>query len=265
MNVLYKTKTYTKVSYILLILSIMSCSAPKNITYFQGLQNLDEINITNKTETKYKPQDIISILVSAADPESAIPFNSNTTINTSEVESTNSVSSNASKYLIDTNGIIEFPVIGQLKVAELTNTEVKQLIKKKLKPYIKNPIISVKLENFKVTILGEVKSPGAITIDNEHITLIEAIGLAGDLSILGKRTNITVLRKKGNTQVVYKVDLTSKEIFNSPVYNLMQNDVVYVEPNTSRKKASRDNEWSRILTSTSSILGIIISIILLTR
>lgn len=262
----WNTKTTPKrVAYTLLLLSIMSCSTPKNIAYFQGLENLEEVTITNKQEIRYKPQDIISIVVVASDPETAIPFNSNAPMNTSKEGTLNSTSPEASRYLLDANGMIEFPVIGQLKVSGLTSYGVKEMIKEKLKLYIKNPIVSVKLENFKVTILGEVNSPGAILIDNERVTLIEALGLAGDLSIQGKRTNVTVIRKEDNKQVVHKVDLTSKNMFNSPVYHLAQNDIVYVEPSTSRKKVSRDNEWSRILASTSSILGIIISIILLTR
>ena len=116
-----------------------------------------------------------------------------------------------------------------------------------------------------MTILGEVNNPGPFNIANERITLLEAIGLAGDLGIKGKRTNITVIREQDDVQTVHKVDLTSKEIFNSPVYYLAQNDVVYVEPNESQIKTSKNNNWPRILTSVTSVLGIIISVIAITQ
>lgn len=265
MNTIIVTKKYKPLVYLLLLLTIVSCSAPKDVSYFQGIKNLEEINITNKKETTYKPQDIISIHINAEDAETALPFNTNTNVNTGTEDYPVAGTSQASKYLIDANGMIEFPVIGSIKVADFTSFEVKELLKQKLKKYIKNPIVSVKLENFTITVLGEVNNPGPVVINNERVTIIEAIGLAKDLNIKGKRENITVIRTEGKKQTAHKVDLTSKDIFNSPVYYLAQNDVVYVEPNTSRKKESRDNQWSRILTSTSSILGIVISIILLTR
>ena len=134
-----------------------------------------------------------------------------------------------------------------------------------MKKYIKKPIVSVQLENFKITVLGEVTKPGPITINNEQITLIEAIGLAGDLGIKGKRTNITVIRDNNDKKIVHKVDLTSKNIFSSPVFYLSQNDIIYVEPNTSKTKESRTSNWPQVLTSVGSLLGIIISVIVLTR
>lgn len=250
----------------LMLLTILSCSTPKNISYFQELGNLEEIN-TNKTpQIKYKPYDIISINVSATDPETAAPFNnSREAISSSNLESSNAGATDAANYLINSNGKISFPVIGDIKVSNLTNIDVETIIKNKLKPYINNPIVSVKLENFKVTVLGEVRSPGPIFIDNEQLNIIEAIGLAGDLNIQGQRENITLIRKVNNKKVAYKIDLTSKEIFNSPVYYLAQNDVIYVEPNSSRKRASLDNNWQKILTAASSVVGIILTILVITR
>lgn len=256
-----------KTIYIFFLFILISCSAPKNITYFQGLENLQEVTTSPKVIATYKPQDIISIVVSASDPETAIPFNTveTSTTKSTELSTNNATSSKLPMYLLDSDGMISFPVIGELKVSGLTSTGVKDLIKDKLKKYIKNPIVSVQLQNFKITILGEVANPGPFTISNEQITLIEAIGLAGDLSITGKRTNITVLRGENNKQTVYKVDLTSKDVFNSPVYYLAQNDVIYIEPNESKAKTSKSNNWPQVLTSIGSLLGIIISVIVLTR
>lgn len=251
---------------ILAVALMFSCSAPKDIVYFQESENLEQIVSESSFLPIYKPHDIISITVTASDPDTAIPFNKGAISSSSENGSltTNNTSSSPS-YLIDSDGTIEFPVLGTLTVAGLSNTEVKEMIKEKLKVYIKDPIVTVQLENFKVTILGEVRAPGPISIANERITIIEALGIAGDLEIQGKRTNITVIREENNTKTIYKADLTSKDIFNSPVYYLAQNDIVYVEPNASRVKSSRNSNWLRVLTSVTSVLGIIISIIAITR
>lgn len=267
-NIILMFSRLKKIIYaFFLFLLVFSCNAPKDVVYFQGLENLQEVSTSPKSIATYKPQDIISIIVSASDPETAIPFN---TVVTSIAENSESLSSNTTSsktpmYLLDSNGMIAFPVIGELKISGRSSSEVKELIKEKLKKYIKNPIISVQLENFKITVLGEVNNPGPFTIHNEQITLIEAIGLAGDLSIKGKRTNITVIREVDNKQIIHKVDLTSKDVFNSPVYYLAQNDIIYVEPNMSKTKESVTNNWPQVLTSVSSLLGIIISVIVLTR
>ncbi len=251
---------------LLLVVLTFSCKAPKDIVYFQESENLEQITSSNRFIATYKPQDIISIKVSAPDVDTAIPFNAGAISLSSEngALTTSNVSSSPA-YLVDANGMIEFPVLGTLTVGGLSSVEVKEMIKEKLKVYINDPIVSVQLENFKITILGEVRNPGPITIANERITLIEALGIAGDLDIQGKRTNITVIREENNTQTIHKVDLTSKEVFNSPVYYLAQNDIVYVEPNASKAKTSKNSNWTRTLTSVTSVLGIIISVIAITR
>lgn len=261
-----KVPLYKVIVCTLFLLFIFSCKAPKDVVYFQESENLEQIVSKNKLVTSYKVNDIISIKVTAPDAETALPFNpiSTSISNGSTTQNTN-IDSTRPTYLIDAEGMIEFPVLGELKVTGLTSVQVKSMIKKKLKVYINDPIVSVRLENFKVTILGEVNNPGPFNIANERITLIEAIGLAGDLGIKGKRTNITVIREQDNVQTVHKVDLTSKEIFNSPVYYLAQNDVIYVEPNESQIKTSKNNNWPRVLTSVTSVLGIIISVIAITR
>lgn len=251
---------------IFLLLIICSCSAPKDVVYFQESENLEQLTSVSPTPATYRPQDVISIKVSAPDADTAIPFNSGT-IKQSTDESTlgGSAASAAPRYLIDANGMIEFPVLGALKVSGLSNVAVKEMIKERLKEYINDPIVTVKLENFTITILGEVRAPGPVLVDNEKMTLLEAIGIAGDLNIEGKRTNITIIREVDGTQTIYKVDLTSKEIFSSPVYYVAQNDIIYVEPNVSKRRLARNSNWPRILTSISSVLGIIISVIVITR
>jgi len=129
-------------------------------------------------------------------------------------------------------------VIGKLKIFGLTRIEVKELIREKLKAFINDPIITVRLKNFKITVLGEVRNPGSFTIPNDRITVIEALGLAGDMTIRGKRTNIVVIKENKGENIYHRLDLTSKNIFDSPAYFLAQNDVLYVEPNKAQVKSS---------------------------
>ena len=265
MRVYKQLNILTKLTAVFFFLLLFSCGTPKNITYFQGLKDLEEIAVKKAPAIQYQPKDFISIVVSASDSETAIPFNKVTITNSLSEENDNTPTSNKPMYAINDDGAIVFPVIGKLKVAGLSASEVKNLIEKRLQPYIKNATVSVQLENFKITVLGEVASPGIILSNHENITLLEAISMSGDLEIKGKRSNIVVIRQEDDKKVTHKIDLTSKELFNSPAYYLQQNDIVYVEPNKARKRESKDKEWSRILTSTSSILGIGISLILLLR
>ncbi|WP_234423422.1 MULTISPECIES: polysaccharide biosynthesis/export family protein [Aquimarina] len=227
---------------------------------------MEKISSTNSFTSIFKVDDIVGILVSAADMDAARPFNlmQSSSMSLGEGGGGNAVSSAGSgepTYLINEEGNIDFPVLGELKIAGLTRIEVKEMIKEKLKIYINDPIVSVRLKNFKITVMGEVSRPGSYTIPNERITIIEALGLAGDMTIKGRRENLMVIRENEGVNTYHRVDLTSKSIFESPVYYLAQNDVVYVEPNNSRIKESktRDNTLGVII----SIVGVIISVVTL--
>jgi len=238
---------------LLFIFSIISCKTPTDVVYFQETTDLEEIASTNTFTPTFKVDDVVSILVSATDMDAARPFNlQGASIGISENGGEGAAGAAEPSYLIDEEGNIEFPVLGKLKLSGLTRVQVKEMIKEKLKIYINDPIVNVRLKNFKITVIGEVSRPGSYTIPNERVTVIEALGLAGDLSIKGKRENITVIRDNGGVNTYHKVDFTSKEIFKSPVYYLAQNDVVYVEPNESRVKESRTNQ---------NVLGIVLSVI----
>ena len=160
--------------------------------------------------------------------------------------------------------IIDFPVIGQVKIAGLTAEKTKELLKEKLSNYLKDPIVNIRLKNFTVTILGEVKSPGTYPVIGEQITILEALGLANDLTIKGKRDNILVIRDFDGTKVYHRINLTSKEALDSPVYYLTQNDVVYVEPNKSAITASALDNRATIWVSIASVL-ITSTVLVLTR
>ncbi|WP_103864238.1 polysaccharide biosynthesis/export family protein [Aquimarina sp. I32.4] len=253
---------------VLILISTFSCKAPKNVIYFQDSTNLEKVISASSFTSVFKIDDIVGIQVSAEEMDAARPFNmqgSGSSISSSLGESgggnTSTLGGGEPTYLIDENGIIDFPVLGQLKIAGLTRVQVKDMIKEKLKIYINNPIVSVRLKNFKITVMGEVAKPGSYAIPNERITIIEAIGMAGDMTIKGRRENVMVIRENNGANTYHRLDLTSKSIFDSPVYYLTQNDVLYIEPNESRIKESktRNNTLGIVI----SLIGVALSIITL--
>ncbi|WP_318344743.1 polysaccharide biosynthesis/export family protein [Flagellimonas baculiformis] len=231
---------------VVLILLIASCGSPKKIVYFQDSQNFETIVADNAFEPKFKVDDVVSIYVATLNPEASAPFN--LTIGVSANGQSESLD-----YLVDKNGEIDFPVIGKVKILGLSPEEVKSLLRKELSSYLKDPIINVRLRNFTVTILGEVRNPGTYPIIGEQITILEALGLAGDLTIKGKRENIMVIRDFDGVKVYNKIDLTSKEAMKSPAFYLTQNDVVYVEPNKSAVSASSLDNRTTIFISLLSL------------
>lgn len=250
-----------KIVFAVFILIFTSCVSKKQIVYFQN-DTINQSLVSNNYKTVFKADDLLQITVSSLDLEAVKPFNlpavtyattTNNVIGTPQQQS----------YLIDNEGFIDFPLLGKLKFGGLTRSEAIQLLKNKLDPdYVKNPTINIKISNFTITVLGDVKTPGTFTIPNERITVLEAIGLAGDLNITGIR-NIEVFREEHNEKKSYKLDLKSNTIFTSPAYYLQQNDVVYVQPN---KASSQDAAYNRNTGLFVSIGSIIVSLIaILTR
>jgi polysaccharide export outer membrane protein len=209
----------------------------KDISYFQDISDsLTVQRITQEFEARIVTGDILSVHVSSLSAEASSFFN---------VVGEKTDQQVANTYLVDASGNIEMPLIGSVHVAGSTSMEAKETIKNKLEKYLVNPTVNVRIRNFKVTVLGEVMAPGVYTIPNEKITLIEAIGLAGDLTIFGKRIDVLVIREEEGERKFHKVDLRSKELFESEIYYLHSNDIVYVEPGKG-KIASADT-WYRIL------------------
>jgi polysaccharide export outer membrane protein len=167
-------------------------------------------------------------------------------------------------YLVDASGSIDFPVLGKLKVGGLARSAVVQLFKEKIGIYIKNPIINFRITNFKVAVQGEVSQPGTYTVNSERVTLIEALTMAKDLTIYGKRDNILIIREIDGVKSYNRVDITKADFINSPFYYLAQNDVIYVEPNKNRINASAVGANTGVFISISSILIGLISLIITT-
>ena len=208
----------------------------------------------------YKPDDLITISVSALDMDAVRPFNLYVAAfrgTAGGITSTPSLQT----YLIDATGNIDFPVIGTVPIGGLSRKEATRLVTDKLLPYIKDPIVNIRITNFKISVLGEVNAPGTFNIPNERVTLPEALGLARDLSILGIRANILIIREVDGKITKNYIDLRTNALFSSPFYFLQQNDVVYVEPNKSRIKSSRINPNTGIILSAVSILISLLAIL----
>jgi polysaccharide export outer membrane protein len=194
-----------------------------------------------------QPKDIISIIVSSTDPELAASFNLPIASYQAGSEMASVSGSSYQKllgYSVSNDGDIYFPVLGRIHVAGLNRWELSDLIKHRLidGKFIKDPVVTVEFMNFKVSVMGEVNYPGTYSIDGDKITILQALSLAKDLTIYGRRDNITIIREQNGERHIYKVDLRSSDLFNSPAYYLQQNDIVYVEPNKVRAGQSTINE-----------------------
>ena len=260
--------TLSSVTNKLLLIALFiltSCGSRQDIIYFQDEPLSEAIENQNSDfELRFKTDDLLVINVSADDPETVAPFNLNVvSTNTSVIDAQGTLKMQT--YLIDSNGNIEFPTLGTLKLAGLTRNEANALLKDKLSIYFKKdapPIVNIRLANFTVTILGEVKNPGTYTIQDEKISIPEALGLAGDLTIYGKRDNIKLIREVNGQKKFAKIDLTSVNVLNSPNYYLTQNDVIYVEQNNARVRASSFNQNNGVIISAIATLATIAAILI---
>jgi polysaccharide export outer membrane protein len=238
-----------KVTAVVILLSLSSCVSKKEVIYFQNVKDFETMVDTDSFTPKFKVNDIVTIFVSTFDLEAAKPFNLFI-----EGGGRNG-QPQLIDYLVDIEGNIDYPVLGKIKLLGLTVQEVQILFKEKLSLYLKDPIVNIRIQNFRVSVLGEVRSSGRYDVSGERITILEAIALAGDLTIKGNRENVLVMRDFNGAKTYTRVDLTSKELFNSPVYYLTQNDVVYVQPNNSAiSNASGDSRIGTIISITSFLI-----------
>ena len=235
-----------------LSLMIVGCKAPENVVYFQDLRpGESEIILPAPLEITVRPEDKISILVNSRDPQLTDLFNLPYVSRQLGVSSrynysgyNGSTSQGISGYTVDANGDIDFPVLGKIHVAGMRREEIATHIKNELitKNLVKDPVVTVEFMNLCISVLGEVNTPGRFNIDRDRVTILDALSMAGDLTIYGKREKVLVLRQEGDLQRVYGINLTSGEhIYTSPAYYLQQNDVVYVEPNNVKARQSTVN------------------------
>jgi polysaccharide export outer membrane protein len=250
---------------LFLILFLFSCASRKDVVYYQGIDEMAPSEKSVSYEIKMQPDDLLMIIVSAEDPEIAAPFNlkSVSMVSPSKQDLVRSQET-MQLYLIDAKGFIEFPVLGKLKVGGMSRSEVLQLLQQKIAVYIKNPIINLRVMNFKVSVQGEVNLPGTYPVASDRITLIEALTMAKDLTIYGKRNNILIIREIDGVKSYNRVDITKADFINSPFYYLAQNDVVYVEPIKTKINGAAIGPNTGVIISISSLLITLITLIITT-
>lgn len=242
---------------------LFSCASRKDIVYYQDIDALSPQIKSSSYEIKIQPDDLLMIIVSAEDPEAAIPFNLKlyTPINTRQPE-VMAGQTTLQVYLVDATGAIDFPVLGKLKVSGFTRTEVLKMFQEKIAKYIEKPIVNLRITNFKVSVQGEVNLPGTYQVISERITLIEALTMAKDLTIYGKRNNILIIREIEGVKTYNRVDITKSDFINSPFYYLAQNDVIYVEPNKNKINGAAIGTNTGVVISLASILITLVTLII---
>ena len=241
----YMRKIFVRLSIllVLLVVSAASCSTYKKINYIQDAQLDTALTMIANQGILIQPMDMISIVVSSRDPELARIYN--LPVVTYQAGSESSVSNFNQRligYSVDNDGNIQFPELGTIHVAGLNRWQLAELIREKLSSLVKDAVVTVQFMNFKISVTGEVTSPGVFDISGDKITIFEAISLARNLTIYGRRDGVYVIREQNGSRTIYQVDLRTVDMFNSPAYYLQQNDVVYVEPNKVRAGQSTINE-----------------------
>lgn len=246
--------------YIILLLIASTSCAKRNLVYFSDIESDQgfSVSVEEAVEPRIRPNDLLKITVSSLNPESNLLFNSGV------LQPLGNGSSNVATqlnegYLVDKNGEINFPVLGQVKLGSLTTGEAIEEMSFRLREYVKDPIVNLRFLNFKVTVIGEVNKPSTFTVETEKISILEALGLAGDMTAYGKRENVLIIREKDGVRSAHRVNLNRKDFLNSPFYHLEQNDVVYVEPDKIKAVQASTNQ--RALTILGITSSLIISII----
>lgn len=244
--------------FLLLLFIISSCVSRKEMVYFQDIEQLRKSeNRRTGNNLEIRPDDLLTIRVSAPEQEAAIPFNLTKTI-----QSSNAIRGDAEPetYMVSNQGTIEFPVLGTIEVKGLTTFEVADKIQKMITDYVRNPIVNVRILNFQISVLGEVAKPGTFDIEDDQISLSKALSLAGDLTIFGKRENILVMGETEGEKTYAYLDLTKANVVNSPYYYLRQDDVIYVEPRVTRRQSAG---FTGLASTYLSIVSVLASLIIL--
>lgn len=271
------------VSAVLFIILMGACSVPKNITYFQEGNDITAEQIAqmkNYIDPMIKVGDVLTIAVSSTDPLAVAPFNlplvsfvkeggvvSNSTTGNASAGSKDIGASQAMQtYTVNASGYINFPVLGELKIADMKKQDAIQMIENKIHKYVKDPIVNLNIINYKVTVLGEVSRPGSYSIGTDRVSILDALGYAGDMTIFGDRKNVKVIRDINGVKQIIEYDLTGSDFLVDQNFYLQQNDVVYVEPNDKRKKNSRYSQTEQftlsVVTAVVSVCSTLTSIIL---
>lgn len=246
------------VAFCLVVMFLLaSCQSYKKVPYLQDSEVVEQVTQQkNLYDAKIMPKDLLTIVVSCTSPELAVPFNL-TVATQNNVTISNTTSQPAlQQYLVDNEGKINFPVLGELKVGGLTKKQAESMIVEKLKSYMKEtPIVTVRMVNYKISVIGEVARPGTFTISNEKVNLLEALAMAGDMTVWGLRDNVKLIREDADgKQEIVTLDMNKAETILSPYYWLQQNDIVYVTPNKAKARNSDIGNSTSLWFSATSIL-----------
>ena len=246
--------------------AFFSCISPKNIVYFQGdtLRYSSEAIKQTYTPT-IQPGDLLSIVVGSLSPESDAIFNVPNQFTTTSMNysSTGAGRSQSLGYLVDSEGNIEMPLVGKIRLQDLRTQAAADTVRKRLLAFLREPTVTVRSLNFKVSILGEVARPAVYVIPDEKVTLPELIGLAGDLTIYGRRDNILLIREENGKREYVRLSLASRDLFDSPYYYLHKNDVVYVEPVKARMNLADSRiQFMPLYVSIITTIGFVLSAVL---
>jgi len=243
---------------ILTLVTFTSCSSAKHVKYFPGVQNGSIQSNTPFPESVIQKSDILGIAVSSLNPDASKIFD----IGSSTGGGGTAAVTAPVGFLVNSEGNIQFPILGTIKAEGLTKNQLKEKLEKALvdNKLLIDPIVAIRFLNFRVTVLGEVNHPTVVSVPNEKISLLEALGLAGDMTIYAKRTNVMIIRETNEEKIIQRINLNSDEIFTSPYYYLRSNDIVYVEPNKTKvNSASAGMQWAPIVLSALSVLLIAVT------
>lgn len=254
---------------IAMIMLAGGCTGSKKVAYFQNIDSVSLASSRGLYDAKIMPKDMLTITVNTTDPAAAAPFNLSVsnTIGTSGQLSNGAGSLQG--YLVDNSGNINFPVIGLVHVAGMTKTQCQDAIREKILPYMaarENPIVTVRMSSYRVTVTGEVNRPGVIPVSTEKMSIIEALAQAGDLTIYGKRDNVLLIREDASGEKSYhRLNLNDAHLINSPFYYLQQNDILYVEPNGVKAKnsgiGSSTTIWFSFIGIVTSVASLLVNIL----
>lgn len=233
-------KFFLPIVVLTMVVLLGSCSSGKDVPYFQ---NIDEISLAGSKglyDAKIMPKDMLTITVSTTDPAAAAPFNLSVGNTVGASGQLSNGGGNLQGYLVDNDGNINFPVIGHMHVQGMTKSQCQDMIREKLLPYMaatENPIVTVRMSSYRVTVTGEVNRPGVIPVSTEKMSIVEALAQAGDLTVYGKRDNIMLIREDETGQKkMVRLNMNDANLINSPYYYLQQNDIIYVQPNSVKAK-----------------------------
>ena len=272
-------KNKKSIAILMAAITLASCQSYKKVPYLQSYESLTDksykeivINEVNQQDTLYdariQPKDLLNITINTTDPQAAAPFNLTMQTYNNIAQSNASTTSQPAlqQYLVDNAGEIDFPVIGRLQVGGLTKNAAENLIREQLRPYLKEiPIVTVRMSNYKISVLGEVNSPGTFTINNEKVNIFEALAMAGDMTVYGLRDNVRLIREDADGhQHIITLNMNRADIIQSPYYYLQQNDILYVTPNKTKAKtadiSASTTIWFSVVGTLVSLASLIITI-----